>query len=122
MLAACGCCRLALLPPHAASPSWTAGRLRDALGTAVTSGDAPTRARAAAKVERWRAVLDGMAQGRLTVGSRTPVAGAPAWATPEVVTGGFATGRLLAEQPPDEAERARLDRLPPAPGPPRASG
>jgi hypothetical protein len=41
-------------------------------------------------------VFTGMLRGALDVGSRTPVAGAPAWATPKVVTGGFATGELLA--------------------------
>jgi hypothetical protein len=98
------------------APSYPAARLRAALETAVRAGDAATRARAAAKAARWTAVLDGMASGRLTVGSRTPVAGAPAWATPEVVTGGFTTGRLLAEQPLDEAETARLSDLSPGPG------
>lgn len=99
-----------------ASPGYALGRLQDALHTAATSADEATRSRAAAKVDRWRAVLDGMASGRLTVGSRTPVADTPAWVTPEVVTGGFATGRHLAEQPLDDAERARLADLPPGPG------
>ncbi|MGY5882360.1 hypothetical protein [Modestobacter lacusdianchii] len=103
-------------PRAEASPYYALGRLGDALHTAATSGDAETRSRAAAKVDRWRAVLDGMASGELTVGSRTPVADTPAWVTLEVVTGGFTTGRYLAEQPPDEEERARLAELPPGPG------
>ncbi len=58
----------------------------------------------------WRAVLDGVETGRLTIGSRTPVADTPAWVTLEVAHGGFATGRYLAESPlrDDELERLRL--------------
>ena len=86
-------------PGAEASPYYAVGRLWDALHTAATSGDEATRSRAAAKVDRWRAVLDGMASGELTIGSRVPVADTPAWVTLEVVTGGFTTGRYLAEQP-----------------------
>ena len=99
-----------------ASPSYAVGRMQEALHTAVTSGDATTRARAAAKVDRWRAVLEGMASGELVVGSRTPVSDTPAWVTLEVVTGGFTTGRFLAEQPLDDEELAQLAELPPGPG------
>ncbi|WP_250001675.1 hypothetical protein [Actinoplanes sp. M2I2] len=46
-----------------------------------------------------------MASGALTIGSRTPVAGLPAWVTPEVLRGGFATGTPAAGGPlrPHEA-------------------
>lgn len=71
------------------------------------------RERAEAKVAAWRAVLDGMATGRLMVGSRTPVADTPAWVTLEVAHGGFATGRYLAETPLREDELARLRALDP---------
>lgn len=47
----------------------------------------------------WRSVLDGTGTGALAIGSRTPVAGTPAWVTLEVTHGGFATGRALAEVP-----------------------
>lgn len=57
---------------------------------------------AAARVTRWRAVLDGILRGELTPGSRAPIAGVPVWATPEIAHGGFATGRLLAEGPVPE--------------------
>src|SRR5690349_16757641 len=60
------------------------------------------------KVDRWRAVIDGMASGQLAVGSRTPVADTPAWVTLEVAHGGFATGRYLAEAPLREDELARV--------------
>ncbi len=52
-----------------------------------------------ARADRWRAVLDGMADGTLSIGSRTPVADTPAWVTLEVLHGGFASGRYLAEAP-----------------------
>ena len=103
-------------PRSEASPYYPVGRLWAALHTAATAGDEATRSRAAAKAARWRAVLDGMASGDLTVGSRTPVADTPSWVTLEVVTGGFATGRYLAEQPLDDDEQVRLAELPPGPG------
>ncbi|MEM9705352.1 MAG: hypothetical protein AAF850_04665, partial [Pseudomonadota bacterium] len=80
-------------------------------------------ARSKKKIRQWRAVLAAMKSGALTVGSRTPVAGMPKWATPEVVRGGFATtaysagGKLrqheiaMAEElglPKSSTERARL--------------
>ena len=73
------------------------GRLERALSAALEHPDAEARARAQAKVERWRAVIEGMQTGTLRVGSRTPVADTPAWVTLEVAHGGFATGRYLAE-------------------------
>ncbi|TCC66372.1 hypothetical protein E0H73_05685 [Kribbella pittospori] len=57
-------------------------------------------------------MLDGIATGRLTVGSRTPVADTPAWETLEVAHGGFATGRFLAEAPLSADELERLRELP----------
>ncbi|MEU8548323.1 hypothetical protein AB0C81_15255 [Streptomyces roseoverticillatus] len=91
---------------HAGYP---AGRLARAFTTAATHEDPDTRRRAEERIRRWRDVMDGMAQGRLTAGSRTPVAGLPAWVTPEVVRGGFATGAASAGGPllPHEAETAR---------------
>lgn len=83
-------------------------RLVAALESAATSPDPAVRTRAAGKAARWHAVLDGMATGELTVGSRTPVADTPAWVTLEVLHGGFATGAYLAEQPVGAAERAWL--------------
>lgn len=65
-----------------------------------------------ARIARWRALVAGMTDGSLTVGSRTPVAGTPAWVTLEVAHGGFATGRLLAETPLDAGERDLLAGLP----------
>jgi hypothetical protein len=88
-----------------AAPGYAFGQLRRALESAD-----PTKTR------QWLAVLDGMSSGRLTVGSRTPVADTPAWVTLEVAHGGFATGRCLAEAPLDEDEQALVARVPAAIG------
>ncbi|KUL31060.1 hypothetical protein [Streptomyces regalis] len=100
--------------PLTAAPSYAAAQLANAFTTALTHEDAGTRRRAEVRGQRWRAVLAGMAEGRLTVGSRTPVAGLPAWVTPEVVRGGFATGTPSAGGPlqPYETEAAQSFGVP----------
>ncbi|MEV4194907.1 hypothetical protein, partial [Streptomyces toxytricini] len=105
--------------PHArpavtVSAGYAADRLRRALRTSLTHADPATRSRAAGRMEKWRAVLAGMTDGTLAVGSRTPVAGLPAWVTPEVVRGGFATGTPAAGGPlaPYEEEAARRAGVP----------
>lgn len=103
-------------PRSTANPGYALGQLERALVAAVSSSDPAVRARAAAKADRWHAVLAGMAVGQLAVGSRTPVRDTPAWVTLEVAHGGFATGRLLAEQPLDDMETARLAGVPRLPG------
>ncbi|MDI1454762.1 hypothetical protein NHG22_13215 [Streptomyces sp. ATE26] len=85
--------------PTQANPGYAAGRLAAALRAAALHPDPGTRRRGAERGRRWRAVLDGMANGLLAIGSRTPVAGLPAWVTPEVVRGGFATGEPSAGGP-----------------------
>ncbi|MEU9474415.1 hypothetical protein [Streptomyces sp. NPDC048191] len=82
-----------------ANPGYAAGQLAAAFRTAVAHPDPETRRRGEERGRRWRAVLNGMANGLLTIGSRTPVAGLPAWVTPEVVRGGFATGEPSAGGP-----------------------
>jgi hypothetical protein len=101
-------------PPDSANPDYAWGQLHRALETAARHENAATRARAAVRIARWRDVIEGMRRGTLDVGSRTPVAGAPAWATLEVAHGGFATGALLAEGPllPHEAELAARFQVP----------
>ncbi len=81
------------------------GQLASAFVTALTHEDAATRSRAEGRAQRWLQVLRGMASGAVTIGSRTPVAGFPAWVTPQVVRGGFATGTAAAGGPlrPHEA-------------------
>lgn len=90
------------------------GMLAKALLTSLTHDDHGTRRRAEGRVERWRAVLAGMADGRLKIGSRTPVTGLPAWVTPEVVRGGFATSAASAGGPlqPYEKKAARQAGVP----------
>lgn len=79
-----------------ANPGYVLAQLEKALVTAAGHEDAAARERAAKKAQRFRQVMAGMLDGSIAVGSRTPVAGAPAWATLEVAHGGFATGGLLA--------------------------
>ncbi|GAA1559060.1 hypothetical protein [Streptomyces globosus] len=101
-------------PDVAVSAGYAADRLRRALHTSLTHPDPAARSRASGRMEKWRAVLAGMADGTLAVGSRTPVAGLPAWVTPEVVRGGFATGTPAAGGPlaPYEEEAARRAGVP----------
>ena len=70
------------------------------------SDDVGIRKRARAKATRWIQVLTGLQNGSLRVGSRAPLKDTPVWLTPEVVTGGFATGNLMAGGPllPFESE------------------
>ncbi|USQ82353.1 hypothetical protein NFX46_00340 [Streptomyces phaeoluteigriseus] len=97
-----------------ANPGYASGQLAKALTTALTHQDPDTRRRAEARSRRWRDVLSGMTGGLLAIGSRTPVAGLPAWVTPEVVRGGFATGKPAAGGPllAHETEAARRAGVP----------
>ncbi|GAA1101429.1 transcriptional regulator [Nocardiopsis composta] len=90
------------------------GRLAKAFSTALTHHDPRVRSAAAERTEAWRRVVAGMADRTLAIGSRTPVAGMPAWVTPEVLHGGFATGRPAAGGPlrPQEQELAARFGLP----------
>jgi len=80
-----------------------------ALTTAALTNDDGTRTRARQRMDRWQQVLDGMRSGTLHLGTRAPVTGVPVWVTPEVVRGGFATGRPAAAGPLSGVER-RLAR------------
>ncbi|MBU2669122.1 hypothetical protein KOI35_36975 [Actinoplanes bogorensis] len=90
-----------------ADPAYAASELARAYATATGHDDEPTRRRADERVRRWSEVLSGMLSGVLSIGSRAPVAGLPAWVTPEVVRGGFATGRAAAAI--DDDGGARFD-------------
>lgn len=92
--------------PHSANPGYAVFQLAKALTTAGEHPDVATRKRAEEKATKWVAVFTQMVDGTLAVGSRTPVADVPAWATLEVVTGGFATGELLAGGPLLDHEKA----------------
>jgi hypothetical protein len=85
--------------------------LGSALLTAAAHEDAATRLRAQARVRAWTSVLDGLHAGTIDLGSRTPIAGLPAWVTLEVLRGGFATGKPVAGGPLQDDEMARADRL-----------
>ncbi|MEU4804280.1 hypothetical protein [Actinosynnema sp. NPDC023587] len=85
---------------------YPAARLADALATAAAHTDPTTRERAGHRVRQWGAVLRGMLNGTLRIGSRTPVEGLPAWVTPEVLRGGFATGRAVARGGTPDFSRA----------------
>ncbi len=87
------------------SASYLQSLLRQAAVTARDHPDEATRSRADARIERLAGALTGVVVGTVVVGSRTPVDGVPAWATLEVVTGGFATGELLAGGPIRDHER-----------------
>jgi hypothetical protein len=76
------------------NPGYAAFQLAKALTTQQGHTDPATRVRAQEKIEKWEAVLRQIVAGSVNFGSRTPVADTPAWATLEVVTGGFATGEL----------------------------
>ncbi|MER5963440.1 hypothetical protein [Streptomyces sp. NPDC002057] len=100
--------------PPIISGAYAEGRLARAFVTALTHADPATRARAEERAGGWRRVLAGMAAGTLKVGSRTPVRGLPAWVTPEVLHGGFATGTARAGGPllAYETEAARKAGVP----------
>jgi hypothetical protein len=91
--------------------SYPFAQMAKALVTAGTHRDPKTRKAAESKVDKWRAVIAGMAGNLIDIGSRTPVEGMPAWVTPEVVHGGFATGRPMAGGPLQPHEVALAERL-----------
>ncbi|MBC7806339.1 MAG: hypothetical protein H7145_09325 [Akkermansiaceae bacterium] len=100
-------------PAATANPGYALWRIAAALATSQDHPDPETRLRAQTKVSDWIRVLEGMLSGGIRVGSRTPVAQVPAWATLEVVQGGFATGALLAEGSLQHHEEILLSRINP---------
>ncbi len=94
--------------PLQVNPGYPLFQIAKALITEEQHEDAAIRARAGTKIKKWITVLNGILQGTLKVGSRSPRADTPVWATLEVVTGGFATGELLAAGALQDHERALL--------------
>src|SRR5262245_31627598 len=90
------------------NPGYALGQLARVLTTRSQHEQPEARARAEARADRWQQVLRGMLDGTHTPGSRTPIRDVPAWATLEVVKGGFATGNLLAGGPLQPHEMALL--------------
>lgn len=97
--------------PTAVNPGYASLQMAKALATSEHHEDPETRGRAKARVSKWQAVLEGILSGTIRHGSRTPVEGAPAWATLEVVLGGFATGKVLAGGPLQQHERVLAGSL-----------
>lgn len=71
-------------------------QLAKALTAASSAKEQGALTNANKRIRKWIDVVEGTRTGQVSVGSRTPVRGFPAWVTLEVATGGFATGRALA--------------------------
>lgn len=102
--------------PIGVNPGYAALQIAKALTTSQDHADQATRERAKEKIAKWETVLRNILSGTVDYGSRAPVEGMPGWATLEVVTGGFATGGLLAGGPVQDHERELLKSLPPCRG------
>ena len=100
--------------PTRVNPGYAALQIAKALTTSREHLDPATRERANQKISKWETVLQNILSGAVDYGSRTPVE-APGWVTLEVVTGGFATGELLAAGPLQSHEKTLLKNLPEAP-------
>jgi hypothetical protein len=101
--------------PVGVNPGYAAFQIAKAFATVEKHSDPAARERAKARIAKWETVLKNILTGSVAYGSRTPVEGIPGWATLEVVTGGFATGALLAGGQIQVHEKTLLDRLPPVP-------
>jgi hypothetical protein len=98
-------------PPTPLDPGYLQGLIGRALATADAATDPAAAAGALRRVSKFLQALLGWRDGSLQPGSRQPIPGAPAWATPEVVRGGFATGALAAGGPLLDHELALLAAL-----------
>ena len=81
-----------------------------ALTTAKDHEDADVRERAEAKIRKWARVWEAMWAGTADYGSAAPFKDVPKWATMEVVTGGFATGKVLSGGPVTENEASLFEK------------
>lgn len=102
--------------PTGVNPGYAAFQIAKALTTAERHEDSAIRGRAEERLSKWEAVLRNILTGAVAYGSRTPVEGVPGWATLEVITGGFATGELLAGGPLQGHEQKLLEEIPSVPG------
>lgn len=87
------------------NPGYAFGEFAKAYATATEHEDPAARERAQRRMEGWSTVISGMASGMLRIGSRTPARDLPAWVTPQVLRGGFATGKPAAAGPSQPHER-----------------
>ncbi len=101
--------------PSSVNPGYALFQLSKALTTSEQHEDAATRERAKARIAKWETVLGNILSGSVNFGSRVPVKDVPAWATLEVVTGGFATGQLLAGGILQPHEQLLIETIPPVP-------
>lgn len=97
------------------NPGYAAFQIAKALTTSEEHDDDATRERTKERISKWETVLRNILTGSVKYGSRTPIKGVPEWATLEVVTGGFATGDLLASGPLQEHEKKLLENIPAVP-------
>jgi hypothetical protein len=99
-------------PPDGFSPNpgYAEFQLAKALTVVEACADPEARERARGKVAAWGSVLKNILTGSVEYGTRAPLEGVPAWATLRVVTGGFATGELLAAGPLLEHEQQLLQK------------
>jgi len=93
------------------NPGYPLFQLAKALTTSTDHVNAETRERAQSKVKKWTCVFTDIINGKLDVGSRKPLENAPTWVTLEVITGGFATGELLAGGKLLDHEQSLLEKL-----------
>jgi hypothetical protein len=96
---------------HGVGTEYLRGLLERAQATAASEGSWTDWRRAQRRIDRLVKTIEGIHDGRIQVGSRTPVRGLPAWVTLDVVRGGFATGQAAAESDLSLAERTVLDEL-----------
>src|SRR5688500_16504982 len=97
--------------PLRVNPGYASFQIAKALTTSQEHLDPATRERANERIAKWKTVLHNIFSGLVDYGSRTPVAKVPAWATLEVVTGGFATGRLRGAGDLQEHEKLLLKNI-----------
>ena len=101
--------------PPGVNSGFVSFQIAKALTTSQEHDDPATRVRALEKVGKWKTIFRNLLNGATSHGSRTPVGDVPAWATLEVMTGGFATGELLAGGSLQAHELQLLSRFPQAP-------
>lgn len=98
-------------PKNTVGTGYALFQLARALRAGSQQMDADVRQQAQLRAENWAKVFEQILDGSLMVGSRTPLADVPAWATLKVLTGGFATGELLANGSLESHEQLLLERL-----------
>ena len=90
------------------NPGYAVLQIAKVLTTSQHHENPVTRERAQKKIAKWATVLGNILGGAADYGLRAPIGGVPGWATLEVVTGGFATGGLLAGGPLQEHDAADI--------------